>query len=35
MAQAFINWAEKHPENWTMGGADGVILALKETWLCK
>jgi hypothetical protein len=29
--QAFINWAEKHPELWEQPNVDGVILALKET----
>jgi Rap1a immunity proteins len=34
MVQAFINWAEKHPENWKMYMHPGVILALNETWPC-
>jgi hypothetical protein len=30
--QAFIKWAEKHPENWTDDGLFGVTKALSETW---
>lgn len=32
MAQAFTNWAEKHPENWGIARILGVISALQETW---
>jgi hypothetical protein len=31
MRQAFINWAEKHPKNWSLEGADGVMLVLSIT----
>lgn len=33
--EAFINWAEKHPEKWAWKMQLGVNLALHETWLCK
>jgi len=32
--QLFKNWAEKHPENWSMARAAGVAIALKEVWPC-
>ena len=32
--QAFINWAERHPESWSMDMTVGAILALRETWPC-
>jgi hypothetical protein len=35
MVQAFLNWAEKHPEAWSYNQIRGVILALGETWPCK
>jgi len=35
MVQAFINWAEKHPEEWAKSRIYGVMLALRETWPCK
>lgn len=31
-AQAFINWAEKHPEKWTTDMLSGAVAALRETW---
>jgi hypothetical protein len=34
MRQAFINWAEKHPEKWSMYNGYGVNAALRETWPC-
>jgi hypothetical protein len=33
--QAFINWAEKHPEEWSTPRQLGVMQALRETWPCK
>jgi hypothetical protein len=33
--QAFINWAEKHPERWTSDMLFGVNKALSETWPCR
>lgn len=34
MVQAFTNWAEGHPEEWTMNAGLGVMLALREKWPC-
>jgi hypothetical protein len=34
MIQAFLNWAEKHPESWSQRHLYGVALALRETWPC-
>jgi hypothetical protein len=33
--QAFLNWADKHPEHWGDPGAAGVMLALMDLWPCK
>jgi len=33
-AQAFTNWAQKHPERWSENRLIGVVLALRETWPC-
>jgi hypothetical protein len=35
MIQAFINWAEQHPEEWGQPRVAGVVLALREKWACK
>ena len=32
--QAFKNWAQAHPEQWTIRGSAGVILALAQLWPC-
>lgn len=32
--QAFINWAERHPEQWNSHMQLGVAIALRETWPC-
>jgi hypothetical protein len=34
-AQAFKNWAQKHPEMWDQPGAAGAMIALHETWPCR
>jgi hypothetical protein len=34
MIQAFVNWAEKHPESWSQRNIYGVALALRESWPC-
>jgi hypothetical protein len=34
MIQAFLNWAEKHPESWTQRNLFGLALALRESWPC-
>jgi hypothetical protein len=34
MRQAFLNWADKHPEDWNIGALAGVALAIKATWPC-
>jgi hypothetical protein len=34
MIQAFLSWAEKHPESWSQRNLMGVALALRETWPC-
>jgi hypothetical protein len=33
--QTFKNWAQKHPEKWSMDRLYGVIWALQEVWPCK
>jgi hypothetical protein len=33
--QAFINWAEKHPEQWGTFRLIGAIKALRESWPCQ
>ena len=33
--QVFINWANKHPENWAMSDSEGVIRAMQEKWPCQ
>lgn len=33
--QAFLNWADKHPEKWSEEMGFGVIEALRDTWPCK
>jgi hypothetical protein len=35
MVEAFIDWAEKHPERWTAPRQTGVMQALNQTWPCK
>jgi Rap1a immunity proteins len=32
--QAFINWARRHPENWSLDRLLGVRRALYDTWPC-
>jgi Rap1a immunity proteins len=34
LIQAFIEWAEKHPHDWTEKSLIGVSSALAETWPC-
>ena len=34
MVQAFKNWAQKHPADWSTLAHDGVFDAIKETWPC-
>jgi hypothetical protein len=34
MIDAFLKWAEKHPESWSQRNLFGVALALRETWPC-
>lgn len=33
--QAFVNWAQKHPEQWTLGTTQGVVFALRDVWPCR
>jgi hypothetical protein len=33
--QAFVNWAEAHPEQWGAYELTGVILAIRQTFPCK
>lgn len=33
--QAFKNWAQKHPEAWSLQRYLGVSWALQEVWSCK
>jgi hypothetical protein len=33
--QTFKNWAQKHPEKWSLDRLYGVILALQEAYPCK
>lgn len=35
MVQAFMNWAEKNPQEWGTNKTLGVIMALHETWPCE
>lgn len=35
MIQAFIKWAENHPDKWDTPRQLGVMAALRETWPCK
>jgi hypothetical protein len=35
MQQAFINWAERHPEKWSENAQMGVTEAMRETWPCR
>ena len=35
MIQAFVNWAEVHPEEWDTSADIGIIFALQEKWPCK
>jgi hypothetical protein len=32
--QAFVNWAEQHPERWYQSRSIGVMDALREKWPC-
>lgn len=34
MLQAFINWAQKHPEKWDAEKQLGVMEAIRTTWPC-
>jgi hypothetical protein len=34
MVQAFKNWAEKHPKEWSRPQLYGAMVALNETWPC-
>ena len=34
MIEAFVAWAEKHPESWSQRNIMGVALALREAWPC-
>lgn len=34
MIDAFLSWAEKHPESWSQRNLFGVALALRQTWPC-
>jgi hypothetical protein len=35
LVQAFMNWAEKHPQRWPDHQLAGIVTALTETWPCK
>jgi hypothetical protein len=32
--QAFLNWADKHPEKWARPRIFGATAAMRETWPC-
>lgn len=34
MEQAFINWAQQHPEHWADGALSWVVVAMGSTWPC-
>jgi hypothetical protein len=34
MRQAFINWAEKHPQEWSADSQLGVMQAIHSAWRC-
>jgi len=33
--QAFLNWADNHPERWGDSFSEGVIAAMIETFPCR
>jgi hypothetical protein len=35
VVQAFLNWADRHPQEWGKSRAFGVSAALSEAWPCK
>jgi hypothetical protein len=35
MVQAFVNWAEAHPQEWGKNRLLGVVVALGRSWLCR
>jgi hypothetical protein len=35
MVQAFVNWAEQNPQEWTTPRVIGVMIALAKNWPCK
>lgn len=35
LIQAFLNWADRHPEKWGIDAGTGVGLAFQDTWRCK
>lgn len=35
LVQAFLNWAEKHPEMWSESALVGFAVAMSTTWSCK
>jgi Rap1a immunity proteins len=34
MKQAFMNWANQHPEHWNIIQSFGVMVAIRTTWPC-
>src|SRR5215471_16974193 len=34
LVQTFVNWAEKHPQEWGSSDHFGLLTALAETWHC-
>jgi hypothetical protein len=34
MIQAFVNWAQQHPERWSAPAYSGITMAYQGTWFC-
>jgi len=35
MIRVFLNWTERHPQEWERDGEYGVLASLKEEWPCR
>jgi Rap1a immunity proteins len=35
ITQAFVKWAENHPESWSIPRQLGVMIAIQKAWPCK
>jgi hypothetical protein len=34
MIQVFLNWTERHPQEWDEVGEYGILASFKEAWPC-